>query len=74
MKPIWIISAKRTPKADFSAVSRNDRRSISRSRRERRRWRESIRRLIDSVIVGNVLGAGLGMNVARQTGIGAGLP
>ena len=29
---------------------------------------------IDSVIVGNVLGAGLGMNVARQIALGAGLP
>jgi acetyl-CoA C-acetyltransferase len=29
---------------------------------------------IDLVVVGNVLSAGLGMNVARQIGIGAGLP
>ena len=29
---------------------------------------------VDSVIVGNVLGAGLGMNVARQIGVGLGLP
>ncbi len=30
--------------------------------------------IIDEVIVGNVLGAGLGQNVARQISIGAGLP
>ena len=30
--------------------------------------------VIDEVIVGNVLGAGLGQNVARQISIGAGLP
>ena len=29
---------------------------------------------IDQVIVGNVLGAGLGMNVARQIGLGLGIP
>ena len=29
---------------------------------------------VDEVIVGNVLGAGLGQNVARQSAIGAGLP
>ncbi|NQT15386.1 MAG: acetyl-CoA C-acyltransferase, partial [Planctomycetes bacterium] len=29
---------------------------------------------IDQVIVGNVLGAGLGMNVARQIGLGLGVP
>lgn len=29
---------------------------------------------IDQVIVGNVLGAGLGMNVARQVGLGLGIP
>jgi acetyl-CoA C-acetyltransferase len=32
------------------------------------------RRLIDQVIVGNVLSAGLGMNVARQVGLRLGLP
>ncbi|MEA3422538.1 MAG: acetyl-CoA C-acetyltransferase [Bacillota bacterium] len=30
--------------------------------------------IIDEVVVGNVLGAGLGQNVARQISIGAGLP
>jgi len=30
--------------------------------------------IIDEVIIGNVLGAGLGQNVARQVSIGAGLP
>jgi acetyl-CoA C-acetyltransferase len=30
--------------------------------------------LIDAVIIGNVLGAGLGMNVARQIGLRAGIP
>ena len=29
---------------------------------------------VDEVIMGNVVGAGLGQNVARQAAIGAGLP
>ena len=34
----------------------------------------TVTELIDRVIVGNVLGAGLGMNIARQIGVGLGVP
>ncbi len=34
----------------------------------------AVTELIDRVIVGNVLGAGLGMNIARQIGVGLGVP
>jgi acetyl-CoA C-acetyltransferase len=74
LKPVWIVSAKRTVQGRFlgrlakcSAVElgviagKAALEGIDRSR-------------IDSVIVGNVLGAGLGMNVARQIGMGVGLP
>jgi acetyl-CoA C-acetyltransferase len=74
MKPVWIVSAKRTVQGRFlgklakcSAVELGviaGKAAI-----------EGIdRSLIDSVIIGNVLGAGLGMNVARQVGMGVGLP
>jgi len=71
---IWIAAAKRTPQGRFLgalaklsavdlgvAAGRAALGSLDPAR-------------IDSVIVGNVLGAGLGMNIARQIGIGLGLP
>ncbi|MDD5261987.1 MAG: acetyl-CoA C-acyltransferase [Methylacidiphilales bacterium] len=74
MKPIWIVSAKRTPQGRFlgglakrSAVELG----VAAGRAALAGIDPSI---VDSVIVGNVLGAGLGMNVARQIGIGVGLP
>ena len=74
MKPIWIISAKRTPNGRFlgalakrSAVELGVAAGKAVLSGVDPKW-------IDSVIVGNVLGAGLGMNVARQIGIGVGLP
>ena len=73
-KPVWIVRAKRTPQgpllallAKYSAVDLANRAAaavldgIDRAR-------------VDSVIVGNVLSAGQGMNVARQVSIGAELP
>ena len=74
MKPIWIVSAKRTPQGRFlgalvkySAVDLGVRAA-----------KAALAGLdaatIDSVVVGNVLGAGLGMNIARQITLGAGLP
>jgi acetyl-CoA C-acetyltransferase len=74
MKPIWIVSAKRTPQGRFLGAL------VKRSAVElavvagKAALSGIDPALIDSVIVGNVLGAGLGMNVARQIGIGAGLP
>ncbi len=74
IKPVWILSAKRTPQGRFLgglakcsavelgvAAGKATLASIDPA-------------LIDLVMVGNVLGAGLGMNVARQIGIGVGLP
>jgi acetyl-CoA C-acetyltransferase len=74
MKPLWIVSAKRTPQgrflgglAKYSAVELG----VAAGKAALAGIDPGI---IDSVIIGNVLGAGLGMNVARQIGIGAGLP
>jgi acetyl-CoA C-acetyltransferase len=77
MKPIWIVAAKRTPQgrflgalAKFSAADLG----ISAGKAVLAEAKKADPAQIDSVIVGNVLGAGLGMNVARQIGIGVGLP
>ncbi len=74
IKPVWIVSAKRTvqgrilgslakrPAVDLGvATARAALAGMDPS-------------LIDLVVVGNVLSAGSGMNVARQVGIGARLP
>ncbi len=72
--PVWIVGAKRTPQGRFLgalakqsavdlAVAAGDAALASMDRGR-----------VDSVIVGNVLGAGLGMNVARQVGVRLGLP
>ncbi|MEP6670419.1 MAG: thiolase family protein [Chthoniobacter sp.] len=74
IKPIWIVSAKRTPQGRFlgglakkSAVELGVVAAKAALSGIDGAW-------VDSVIVGNVLGAGLGMNVARQVALGAGLP
>lgn len=74
MTPIWIVSAKRTPQgkflgslAKYSAVDLAVAAGQAAMHGIDPEW-------IDSVILGNVLGAGLGMNVARQTGVKLGLP
>jgi acetyl-CoA C-acetyltransferase len=74
MKPIWIVSAKRTPQGRFlGALAKRS--AVDLAVAAGKAALSGIDpALIDSVIVGNVLGAGLGMNVARQTGIGVGLP
>jgi len=74
MKPVWIVSARRTPQgrflgalAKYSAIELGvlaGKATLSIVQPE----------FIDWVIVGNVIGAGLGMNIARQIGIGIGLP
>jgi acetyl-CoA C-acetyltransferase len=74
MKPIWIISAKRTPQGRFlGALAKRSAVELAVTA-----GTAAISGIepacIDSVIIGNVLGAGLGMNVARQIGIGLGLP
>jgi acetyl-CoA C-acetyltransferase len=74
MKPTWIVSAKRTPQGRFlGALAKRS--AVDLAVAAGKAALSGIDpALIDSVIVGNVLGAGLGMNVARQTGIGVGLP
>ncbi|MDM8533766.1 acetyl-CoA C-acetyltransferase [Clostridiaceae bacterium HSG29] len=73
---VVIVSAVRTPIGSFGGtlkkVSAVDLGIIA--------AKESIKRagisndIIDEVIIGNVLSAGLGQNIARQVGIGTGLP
>ena len=74
MKPVWIVSAKRTPQGRFlGALAKRS--AVDLAVVAGKAALACIDpALIDWVIVGNVLGGGLGMNVARQTGIGAGLP
>jgi acetyl-CoA C-acetyltransferase len=74
MKPIWIASGKRTPHGRFlGALARQS--AIDLGIAAARAVLCGIDpALVDSVIIGNVLGAGLGMNVARQIGIRTGLP
>ncbi|HVE16314.1 MAG TPA: thiolase family protein [Chthoniobacterales bacterium] len=74
MKPVWIVSARRTPHgrllgglARYSAVDL----AIAAGRAALANIDPA---QVDNVIVGNVIGAGLGMNVARQVGIGTGVP
>ena len=74
MKPIWIVSAKRTPNGRFlGALAKRS--AIELGVAVGKAILSDIDlKLVDFVIVGNVLGAGLGMNVARQISIGIGLP
>jgi acetyl-CoA C-acetyltransferase len=74
MKPIWIVSAKRTVQGRFlgSLAKRTAVDLGVAAARASLATMDSA--LIDLVVVGNVLSAGFGMNVARQIGIGAGLP
>ncbi len=71
---MWIVAAKRTPQGRLlGALAKHSAVDLAIAA-----GREVIAGVdpskIDSVILGNVLGAGLGMNVARQVGIGLGLP
>lgn len=74
MKPIWIVSAKRTPQGRFlGALAKQS--AVQLGVAAAKATLEGIDpAVIDSVMVGNVLSAGLGMNVARQVALGAGLP
>jgi acetyl-CoA C-acetyltransferase len=71
---IWIVAAKRTPQGRFLG-SMAKQTAVDLGVVAGKAALGSIDPArIDSVIVGNVLGAGLGMNVARQIGIKLGLP
>lgn len=74
MKPIWIVAAKRTPQGRFlGALAKRSAVELAVTAGKAALANIDPAR-IDSVIVGNVLGAGLGMNVARQVALGVGLP
>lgn len=74
MKPIWIVAAKRTPVGRFlGALAKKSAVDLG-VVAARAALAGLPPECIDHVIVGNVLGAGLGMNVARQIALGAGLP
>jgi acetyl-CoA C-acetyltransferase len=74
MKPIWIVAAKRTPVGRFlGGLAKKSAVDLAVAAGKAVLAGIDPAR-IELVVVGNVLGAGLGMNVARQTGIGVGLP
>jgi len=71
---IWIAAAKRTPQGKFlGALSKLSAVDLGIAAGRAALGGIDPAR-IDTVIVGNVLGAGLGMNVARQIGLKLGLP
>ncbi len=79
MKRICIVAAKRTPQgrflgklAKFSAVELAV--AAGRATLDSIGSGQAVADTVDRVIVGNVLGAGLGMNIARQIGVGLGVP
>src|ERR1700733_9820333 len=73
-KPIWIVSAKRTVQGRFlGALARHTATGLGVAAAKAALNGIDPAR-IDAVVMGNVLSAGLGMNVARQIGMGAGLP
>ena len=74
MKPIWIVSARRTPQGKFlGTLAKHS--AVELGVAAGAAVLEGIDpALVDYVIAGNVLGAGLGMNVARQIGLGLGIP
>jgi len=71
---VWIVAARRTPQGRFLGALANQSATQLGIAAARAALENIEPTWIDSVIVGNVLGAGLGMNVARQIGIGAGVP
>ena len=74
MFEICIVSAKRTPIGRFLG-SLKDRSAVDLACvAGQAALRGLDPTLVDQVIVGNVIGAGLGMNIARQVGVRLGLP
>lgn len=74
MKNIYIVAAKRTPQGRFlgGLVKRS---AVDLARAAAGAALKTIEpRDLDQVIIGNVLAAGQGMNMARQVGIGVGIP
>lgn len=74
MTEVCIVSAKRTPFGRFlGSLSRRTAVDLACHAGEAALG-DLDRSAVDQVIVGNILGAGLGMNMARQVGIRLGLP
>ena len=74
MEKIYIVSAKRTPQGAFLG-SLAKRSAVDLAMVAGRAALEKVDvDKIDQVIIGNVLSAGLGMNIARQIGVGLGVP
>jgi len=74
MNPLWIIAAKRTPQGRFlGSLAKLSAVDLGVAAAKAALAGIDLA-CIDAVIVGNVLGAGLGMNVSRQITLGAGLP
>jgi len=74
MKKIYIVAAKRTPQGRLlGALAKRSAVDLAKAA-----GREILRTVapaaIDQVIVGNVLSAGQGMNMARQVGVGLDIP
>ena len=73
-KSIWIVGAKRTPQGRFLGALASHSAVDLAVHAGRAALGTIDPALIDSVIVGNVLSAGLGMNIARQVALQMGLP
>jgi acetyl-CoA C-acetyltransferase len=75
-KQIWIVAAKRTVQGRFlGALSKQSVVELGITASKAALGESGIDpKWINGVIVGNVLGAGAGMNIARQIGIGSGVP
>ncbi len=73
-KSVWIVGAKRTPQGRFLGGLASQSSVDLAVSAAQAALGEIDRKLVDSVIVGNVLAAGQGMNIARQIGLGLGLP
>lgn len=74
VKPVLIVAARRTPQGRFGGALAGQT-AVNLAVAAGRAVLEGVDvGCVDSVIVGNVLGAGLGMNVARQVGMGCRIP
>ena len=74
MKQIHIVSAKRTPHGRFLGGLADESAVDLAVAAGKAAVADLGPEHVDQVIVGNILGAGQGMNVARQVGIGVGVP
>jgi acetyl-CoA C-acetyltransferase len=76
MKKVVIVSAARTPVGSYGGVFKNTNAvELGKVAVKAALERAGVKpEMVDEVIFGNVLQAGLGQNVARQVSIGAGIP